>query len=108
MGQKEHVELTVQYDPAGHDRGPEAMPMDAAVSVEVCTVIPSATLVPLFPMVNPLNVIANTDDGLMKTPEIVMTTSYVDVTLHTAVRPETLLAPAATRGVTDEAKKLEG
>jgi hypothetical protein len=59
-------------------------------------------------MVKPLTVMVNTDDGLMEAPEIVQTTAVVDVALHTAARPETLLAPAATVGVTDAAKKLDG
>ncbi len=70
--------------------------------------IPSATLAPLLPMVSPLIVIVNTDDGLMAAPEIVMTMAVMEVALHTAARPVTLLAPAATVGVTGEAKKLAG
>ena len=71
-------------------------------------VMPSATLAPLLPMVNPLTVIVNTDGGLMEAPETVMTTAVIEVALHTAARPVTLLAPAATVGVTGEAKKLAG
>ena len=70
--------------------------------------MPSATLAPLLPMVKPLIVMVNTDDGLMEAPEIVQTTAVEDVALHTAARPETLLAPAATVGVMDGAKKLGG
>ncbi len=70
--------------------------------------MPSATLAPLLPIIKPLTVMVNTDDGLMEAPEIVRTTAVVDVALHTAARPKTLLAPAATVGVTDGAKKLEG
>ena len=84
------------------------MPTEEAESVEVCTVMPSATLAPLLPMVNPPIVIANTDDGLMEAPETVMITAVAEVTLHAAARPETLLAPAATVGVTFETKKLAG
>lgn len=82
--------------------------MEGKTSIEVLTVMPSATLAPLLPMVKPLTVIVNTDDGLMEAPEIVKTTAVADVALHTAARPETLLAPAATVGATDGAKKLEG
>jgi len=82
--------------------------MEDPRSVDVLTVMPSATLAPLLPMVKPLTVMVNTDDGLMEAPEIVQTTAVVDVALHTAARPETLLAPAATVGVTDAAKKLGG
>ena len=70
--------------------------------------MPSATLAPLLPMVSPLIVIVNTDDGLTEAPEIVMTTAVMEVALHKAVRPVTLLAPAATVGVMGEAKKLAG
>ncbi len=69
---------------------------------------PSATLAPLLPMVNPLIVIVNNDDELIEAPEMVMIMAVLLVALQTAVRPETLLAPAATVGVTDGAKKLEG
>ena len=71
-------------------------------------VMPSATLAPLFPIVNPLIVTVNTDRGLIEAPEIVMITQVMEVALHTAVKPETLLAPAATVGMTNGAKKLEG
>ena len=84
------------------------MPTEGIGSVDVCTVMPSATLAPLLPMVRPLIVTVNKDDGLMEAPEIVKTTAVADVALHTAERPETLLALAATVGVTDGAKKLEG
>ncbi len=78
------------------------------VSVDVCMVMPSATSAPLLPMVNPLIVMVNKDDGLMEAPEIVTITVVTDVALHTAARPETLLAPAAAVGVTFGTKKLEG
>ncbi len=68
--------------------------------------MPSATLAPLLPMVKPLIVTVNTDTGLMEAPDIVKTTAVTDEALHAAARPETLLAPAATVGVTDEVKKL--
>ena len=61
-------------------------------------------------MVNPLIVIVNNDDELIEAPEMVMIMAVLLAALQTAVRPETLLAPAATVGVTvtDGAKKLEG
>jgi hypothetical protein len=71
-------------------------------------VMPSATLAPLLPIVNPLIVTVNTDRGLIEAPEIVMITQVMEVALHTAVKPETLLAPAATVGMANGAKKLEG
>jgi hypothetical protein len=63
---------------------------------------------PLLPIVIPLIVILNAVDGLMNAPEIVRTTAVLDVALHAAERSETLLAPAATVGVTDGAMKSEG
>ena len=83
-------------------------PMDGSGSLEVCKVMPAETFAPLLPMANPLIVIVNTDEGLMEAPDIVMTMAVVEVTLHTAERPKTLLAPAATVEVTGEAKKLGG
>jgi hypothetical protein len=71
-------------------------------------VMPSVTLAPLLPMENPLIVIANTEEELTEAPEIVMIIAVAEVALHTATRPETLLAPAPTAGTTEEAKKLEG
>jgi hypothetical protein len=98
----------VQDEPAGHVRCPEVTPTEGPASVDVFTVMPSATLAPLLPMVKPLMVMVNTDDKLMEAPEIVKTTAVADVASHTAARPATLLAPAATVGVTDGAKKLGG
>jgi hypothetical protein len=69
--------------------------------------MPSAMLAPLDPIVIPLSVIVNADT-LMEVPEIVITTAVEEVALHVAARPETLLAPAATVGVIEEAKKFEG
>ena len=66
-----------------------------------------AMLAPLDPKVIPLIVIANAD-ALMEAPEVVMTTAVVEVALHVAARPETLLPPNATVGVIEEAKKFEG
>ena len=83
-------------------------PMDGSGSLEVCKVMPAETFAPLLPMVNPLIVIVNTDEGLMEAPDTVMTMAVAEVTLHTAERPKTLLAPAATVEVTGEAKKLGG
>ena len=65
-----------------------------------------ATLEQLFPMVNQLTVIVNTDEGLMEAPEIVTVTVVIEVALLTAVRPVMLLTNAV--GVTDGARKPEG
>jgi hypothetical protein len=70
--------------------------------------MPSATLAPLLPTENPLMVMVNTEEAVTGAPVIVMITAVAEVALHTAARPETLLAPAPTVGTTDEAKKLKG
>ena len=84
------------------------MPVEGPVSVDVCTIMPSAICAPLLPIVNPLIVMVNADDGLIEAPDIVTTTAVSEVALHSAAKPTTLLAPAATVGVTEGAKKLEG
>jgi hypothetical protein len=98
----------VQDDLTGHVSVPELMPTEGLASVDVCTIMPSVTLAPLLPMVNPLMVILNANDELMEVPEIVKTKAVLEVVLQTAERPVTLLAPAATVGMTEGAKKLEG
>jgi hypothetical protein len=70
--------------------------------------MPSTTLAPLSPIVNPLIVIVKFDEGLMRAPYTVIITAVTEVALQTAARPKTLLAPAATVGVTEGVKKLEG
>ncbi len=84
------------------------MPADGPSSVDVCTVIPFVTLAPLLPMVNPLIVILNDANVVMEAPKIVMTTEVLEVALHAAESPGTLLAPAAAVGTIYGAKKLEG
>ena len=44
----------------------------------------------------------------MVAPDVVIKTDVAAVALHTKERPATLLAPDATVGVTDGAKKPEG
>ena len=70
-------------------------------------VMPSAMLAPLDPIVIPLIVIVKTD-ALMAAPEVVITKAVEEVALQVPAKPETLLAPAATMGVMEEAKKLKG
>jgi hypothetical protein len=69
--------------------------------------MPSATLEPLVPIMNPLIVIVKAD-ALMAAPEVVITKAVEEVALQVAARPKTLLAPAAVVGVMEEAKKSEG
>jgi hypothetical protein len=68
---------------------------------------PPDTLEPLDPIVNPLIVTVNADAPIVA-PDVVITTDVAVVGLHVTVSPATLLAPDATLGVIDEAKKAEG
>ena len=86
--------------------GPEETEADATVSDEVCTLIPTAPAV-TAPIVNPLIVTVKAE-VLMDAPDVVITKDVAVVALQVAVSPATLLAPAATMGVTEEAKKPEG
>ena len=62
---------------------------------------------PLEPIVKPLMVTVKAET-LMDAPDVVITKDVAVVALQVAVSPATLLAPAATMGVTEEAKKPEG
>ena len=59
------------------------------------------------PIVKPLIVTVNADAG-MAAPDVVIVTAVAEVAPHVAVKPATLLAPEATEGTTEIAKKLEG
>ena len=59
------------------------------------------------PIVKPLMVMMNTEAG-MTAPEVVKVTEVADVSPNAAVMPATLLAPGATEGMTEDAKKSEG
>ena len=60
------------------------------------------------PIVKPPMVIVTTAAALIKAPEVVIATAVADVAPHVAVIPGTLLAPEATVGTTEDAKKLDG
>jgi hypothetical protein len=60
------------------------------------------------PIVKPPMVIVTTVAALMEAPEVVIETAVADVAPHVAVKPATLLAPEATVGTTEDAKKLGG
>ena len=83
---------------------PEATASDASRSDDVCTVTSDPPVVG-YPSVNPLKVNVKADDGRIVAPAVVMTTDVFVVAPQAAVRPATLLAPAATKGVTDGKKK---
>jgi hypothetical protein len=57
------------------------------------------------PIVKPRIVMVTTADAAMAAPEVVITISVAAVAPHVAVRPATLLAPEATVGITEDAKK---
>jgi hypothetical protein len=59
------------------------------------------------PIVKPLTVMVNAEAG-MTAPDVVITTAVAEVAPHDAVKAVTLLAPRATEGTTEDAKKLKG
>ena len=110
----------VQYDPDGHNIGPEdvavfevfsrgseELPDSKALATDVKTLIPFTTLEPLNPIVSPPIVTVNADAPIVA-PDVVITTDVAEVAPQVAVSPATLLAPGATVGVTEDAKKPEG
>ena len=110
----------VQYDPDGHNIGPEdvavfevfsrgseELPESKALATDVKTLIPFTTLEPLNPIVSPPIVTVNADAPIVA-PDVVITTDVAEVALQVAVSPATLLAPPATKGVMDDAKNPEG
>ena len=60
------------------------------------------------PNVNPRRVKVNADADGIAAPAVVMTMDVSVVAPHVAVKPETLLAPAATTGVTVGVNKEAG
>ena len=79
----------------------------AYASDDVCTLTPIELGV-AAPIVKPLIVTVNAVVIPMAAPNIVSTTAVLLVAPHVTFRPVTLLAPAATTGVTNGAKKLGG
>ena len=61
-----------------------------------------------YPNVNPRRVRVKADADGIAAPAVVMTMDVLVVAPHVAVKPETLLAPAATTGVTEGVKKEAG
>ena len=86
--------------------GPDATAEEATVSTDVCALIPTAFTVGK-PIANPLIVTVNAVVPIVA-PDVVITNDVAVVAPHVAVSPATLLAPDATVGVTDGAKKPEG
>ncbi len=61
-----------------------------------------------YPSVNPRSVKVKANNDGIAAPAVVMMMDVVVVSPHVAVKPATLLAPAATTGVTEGAKKEAG
>jgi hypothetical protein len=60
------------------------------------------------PIVKPAMVTVTPVDAPIAAPVVVITNAVADVVPHVAVNPATLLAPDATVGTTDDAKKFVG
>ncbi len=86
---------------------PESTAADAKRSVDVCTVTSAPPAVG-YPNVNPLKVKVKAAADGIAAPAVVMTMDVLVVAPHVAVKPATLLPPAATTGVTEGAKKEAG
>ena len=87
--------------------GPDETGEDGDASDEVCTVTATEPGVEA-PIVRPLMVTLNVVLAPMVAPAVVSTTAVVLVAPHVMLRPDKLLAPAATTGVMEGAKKLDG
>ena len=85
---------------------PDATAKLAKVSEDVRTLTPVAPAV-TAPNVMPLILTVNAVVPIVA-PDVVITNDVAVVAPHVAVSPATLLAPDATVGVTDGAKKPEG
>jgi hypothetical protein len=87
--------------------GPDDTKVGAYTSADVCTLMPIESGA-AAPIVKPLMVTVNAVVFLMAAPIIVNATVVLFVAPHVTFRPITLLAPVATTGVTNGAKKLGG
>ena len=87
--------------------GPDGTGEDGFASDDVCTVTAIEPGV-AAPIVKPLMVSVNAAVAPMVAPDVVSTTDVVVVAPHAMNRPDTLLAPAATTGVTEGTKKFDG
>ncbi len=86
---------------------PECTTADSKRSDDVCTVTSAPPAVG-YPNVNPLKVKVKANADGIAAPAVVMTMDVFVVAPHVAVKPATLLAPAATTGVMEGAKKEAG
>jgi len=74
----------VQNEPGGHERMPESTPSEGSGWTDVVMEMPSVTLAPLLPMVNPLIVTTKGDAPI--TAADVVKTSEVELVLVHATR----------------------
>jgi hypothetical protein len=93
--------------PIASNMGPDDTKEGAFTSTDVCTLMPIESGA-AAPIVKPLMVTVNAVVFLMAAPIIVNATVVLFVAPHVTFRPITLLAPVATTGVTNGAKKLGG
>ena len=96
----------VQNEPGGQDSMPESTPSEGSGWTDVVMEMPSFTLAPLLPIVNPL-IVTTKGDAPITAADVVKTIEVELMLLLATVRPATLVAPALTYGV-DVAKKLGG
>jgi hypothetical protein len=87
--------------------GPDDTNEDAYISDDVCMLTPIEPGV-AAPIVKPLMVTVNAVVLTIAAPNIVRRTAVLLVMPHVTFIPVTLLAPAATTGATNGAKKLGG
>ncbi len=85
---------------------PDSTPSEGSGWTDVVIEMPSVTLAPLLPIVNPL-IVTTKGDVPITAADVVKTTEVELVLLHATTRSATLAAPTLTNGV-DGAKKFEG
>ena len=90
-------------------RGKRIPPDDTAFEIEHAFARNLTSTEPAVaaPIVKPLIVTVKADAG-MAAPDVVIVTAVAEVAPHDAVKPATLLAPEATEGTTEDAKKFTG
>jgi len=87
--------------------GPDGTSENGIAPDAICTAIALEPGV-AAPMAKPLMVTVNAKVALMVVPDVVSTTAVPFMDPHVMFRLGTLLAPAATKGVIEDAKKLSG
>ncbi len=89
--------------------GPEETPVDAVVSLSVCTVIPVALPTVAAPIVSPLRVIVNVEPAAIPATAVVMTMELAPGAADVAIMLATEVVPAGLAvGVAEVAKNPTG